>query len=139
LKLRFLELAKVTFYIVLKEVNEFATPIDPLKTDFSTLTTTHFRPPRAENDFVGSGCPSKHRFLDIANVAFCASHKGENQLVGEEDPLNLNKFAFRSAQKADNEFAGPVEAYKIAFMNSPKSHFVPAKCQKMSSNGMTNL
>jgi hypothetical protein len=84
------------------------------------MPQTHFETTlKAENDFAVTGYPLKQRFLDLAHVAFCASHKAENQFVGTDDPfeqrfLDFDQISFLLAQKARNEFLGPGDGFSTS-------------------------
>jgi hypothetical protein len=84
---------------------------------------------KAENDLAGSGYALKHRFLNIAQVVLCASHKEGSQFVLnllKHRYLFLEQFAFWVVQEAENGFARPFDSSKNSFLDFVQVSFLKA-------------
>jgi hypothetical protein len=75
----------------------------------------------------------KHRFVELAQVAFFTCQEEERDFAGSGDPLEhrfleLAQFANSAGKEAENVFEG-----NKTFSNCPKSHSGPTKRQKIKS------
>jgi hypothetical protein len=79
-------------------------------------------------------------FRDFAQVEFWDGQKAENEFAGPVDHLkhrflDIAQVAFWSGQKAPNECAGPGDPKQNPFSATHTSQFVPLSRLKMNAQG----